>query len=443
MVSPSVPPVPHPPVAPPPAPPAARNPYAAPPVPSPGTPTRPTPAPWPSPPAAARPDVRPLGAAERALAPDLARGLMLLLIAVANVEFYLYGRTLDEHGSLAGSSTPDRWAHAVEQLLAAERSRPMFAILYGFGLAVMASRMHARGLPVDAARGVLARRSLWLVALGVLHAVLLFAGDILAPYGATGLVVLALVHQRTAVVRAWLIGTGVYVAVVTTGVMALLGSGAFGDPTAASTDHPLGMTWGAAALGGLGLSLAQLVLAVALLAFVPLALAGVLVQRAGWLERPGEHRTALRRVAWSGLAVNVASSTPVALIALGAWAPGTAAGVAASYLTVLGGLYAGLGYVCAFALLAHRLRRTGVVAVVAALGARSLTGYLLQSVLLAPLLLPWGLGLGAGLGYAQAYAVAAGAWATTVVVAAVLERAGHRGPFEVLLRRLTYGPPAR
>jgi uncharacterized protein len=35
----------------------------------------------------------PVRADERALAPDLARGLMLLMIVLANTPFYLYGKT--------------------------------------------------------------------------------------------------------------------------------------------------------------------------------------------------------------------------------------------------------------------------------------------------------------------------------------------------------------
>ena len=74
-----------------------------------------------------------------------------------------------------------------------------------------------------------------------------------------------------------------------------------------------------------------------------------------------------------------------------------------------------------------------------AVGARSLTCYLLQSVAFAPLLSAWGLGWGGRLGTAQAALLAVAVWAATVVVALALHRAGRRGPFEVLLRRLAYG----
>ena len=37
--------------------------------------------------------------------------------------------------------------------------------------------------------------------------------------------------------------------------------------------------------------------------------------------------------------------------------------------------------------------------------------------------------------------LAAATWLLTVLLADRMRRAGHRGPFEVLVRRVTYGPP--
>jgi uncharacterized membrane protein YeiB len=177
--------------------------------------------------------------------------------------------------------------------------------------------------------------------------------------------------------------------------------------------------------------------------FIPMILVGILLQRSGWLDRPEEHLRRLKLVFLTGMAVNVASSLPVALIALGVWDPATGTHAVAIGLTFLGGMYAGIGYICGFALLAHKLRghgRRGVPGALAAVGERSLTCYLLQSIIMAPLLAAWGFGLGDDMGYLSAFGFAFGTWLVTVVVAVLLDKAGKRGPFEVLLRRLTYGP---
>ena len=107
------------------------------------------------------------------------------------------------------------------------------------------------------------------------------------------------------------------------------------------------------------------------------------------------------------------------------------------------GLFGGLGYVALFGLIAHRIagqrQPLGVAAVaVTAVGKRSLSCYLAQSVLCAPILSAWGLGLGGIFGSATVALFALGVWLVTLVLAYLQERIGQRGPAEVLLRRLVY-----
>jgi uncharacterized membrane protein YeiB len=376
--------------------------------------------------------------AERSLAPDIARGGMLLFIALANVPIHMWGMTLDRYNHNTGQSAADHIAYFVEQLLIAERSRPMFAILYGFGIAVMASRMFARGIEAKGVRKVLRRRSWWLVAFGFLHATFLFFGDILAPYGVTGLIALFFVHLSDKSLKKWLWGSIAYVVIIGNVIMAFTFTTAGAPPSIPNVPPYVGqMIFGAIAspLGSLALVITG--------SFFPLVIIGMMLQRSGWIDHPSEHLPQLKKVFISGMIVNVVSSLPAALIALGAWEPAQGLWVAAIYATLLGGMYAGLGYICGFALLAHRLRnfgRRGVPGALAAVGERSLTCYLLQSIIMAPLLTAWGFGLGEDIGYLTAFGYAFGTWLLTIVVAILLDKAGKRGPFEVLLRRLTYGP---
>ncbi|MFC3495287.1 DUF418 domain-containing protein [Glycomyces rhizosphaerae] len=374
---------------------------------------------------------------ERSLAPDIARGFMLLFIALANVPVHLWGMGLDKYNHNTGQSTADHIAYFVEQLLIAERSRPMFAILYGFGIAIMASRMFARGMEAKGVRKILRRRSWWLLAFGFVHSVFLFYGDILAPYGATGLIALFLVHLSDKSLKRWLLASIAYVVLIGNVIMAYFFTSAGGTPEFDVAPYVGQMIFGAivSPIGVVGLMVSG--------SFFPLVIAGMMLHRSGWIEHPEAHLPQLRKVFYSGMAVNVLSSLPVALIGLGAWEPSHGLWVAAVYATLLGGMYAGLGYICGFALLAHKLRgfgRRGVPGALAAVGERSLTSYLLQSFIMAPLLTAWGFGLGEDLGYLGAFGVAFGTWLVTVFVAVALDKAGKRGPFEVLLRRLTYGP---
>jgi len=136
------------------------------------------------------------------------------------------------------------------------------------------------------------------------------------------------------------------------------------------------------------------------LGLVGLFLIGVLLERAGWIDRPWDHLPALRRTVVAGIAVGVLGGIPKALQTAGVIEPGAVSGGVSFLLTglhVLTGVAAGLAYICLFALVAARLRgrqAPGPLRALAATGERSLTAYLLQSVLFAPLLSAWGLGLG-------------------------------------------------
>ncbi len=80
-----------------------------------------------------------------------------------------------------------------------------------------------------------------------------------------------------------------------------------------------------------------------------------------------------------------------------------------------------------------------MVTALAATGKRSLSSYLTQSVVFAPVLCGWGLGLGATMSATTGTGFAIATWLLTVLLSSLAERTGRRGPAEAVLRRLTYG----
>lgn len=398
--------------------------------------------PSPSVPPASDPPLSPSPQASRALAPDLARGLLLLLIASANVWGYLWSDDghLDAGGRPVGGSPLDHLVDGVTTLLVDSHTKPMFAILYGFGLATMAARLAGRGASPRTTRRVLTRRSLGLVVLGLLHAALLYGGDILAPYGAAGLLALLLLRRSRAAL-AWWFGVA-YVLSMTAGAVALLAPSDAGGGGGA----PEATGYLASALDRLVTTATVTSLYTVTLMFVPHLVVGILLARSGWLTHPAQHRRRLGRLAVVLGAVSVAGSLPYALAVGQVWHPGRTPLAVAELLHHVAGDLAGLGYVCLFAWVAAawgRRARGGPARVVAAVGERSLTCYLLQSVLFAPLLSDWGLGHGGRLSTSQAALLAVAVWLVTVAVAVALDRAGRRGPFEAALRRVAYGRPVR
>ncbi|WP_222710415.1 DUF418 domain-containing protein [Quadrisphaera setariae] len=379
----------------------------------------------------------PLPTAERSLAPDLARGLALLGIALANAPVHLSGLALGPGGRPVEAGPADRAVDAVIGLFVDNRAFPMFTALFAFGLAVMARRAWTRGAPWPQTRGVLLRRCSWLAVFGLVHALLLFDGDILLTYGLLGLAVVALWLRASLRALLWWGGASLLVFAAF--------SALDGTSVAGGDDALFGLS-AQTYLGGLGMravSVGGLVVMAPLLVLylLPPAVLGLLAERRGVLTHPGQHLPLLRRVAVVGFAVSVAGALPLVAASLQvvSW-PGWADALAGA-LHGLTGLAGAMAFLAGVAWIVAVRRPSGVLAgALVAVGRRSLTCYLLQSLVMAPLLAPWGLGLGAGTGTAVVSAVAVATYLLTVVVAVALERAGRPGPAEALLRRLTYGP---
>ncbi|ANY05264.1 DUF418 domain-containing protein [Pseudonocardia sp. HH130630-07] len=401
----------------------------------------------------------PLGASGRAPAPDLARGAMLLLIALANTPFYLYGRAHSAAGfHPVDGSVLDRVVQAVIITGVDMRVYPMFAFLFGYGMAVIHRRQRERGVPERAASRLLQRRNLWMLVFGFVHAALLWGGDVLGAYGLCGLLLVWLFVRRAD--RTLLVWAGVATGVLTlVAALSMVGGWAalqFGQVPPAGAGMPASMTASASetsVIAAVGdrlalwavLTPAQGVLGLAVPAAV---LLGMWSARRRVLERPQDHLRLLRVTAVAGIAVGWGAGLPHALAHTGV--VGGLDGVLWMFsgLQMATGVACGIGYVAVFGLIGHRLagRAPGPVSsAVTAVGKRSLSCYVGQSVLCAPVLAAWGLGLGASLGSAGMALYAVGVWLVTLVFAVLLERRGAPGPAEVLLRRLTYrgAPVAR
>ncbi|MFI6679192.1 DUF418 domain-containing protein [Kribbella sp. NPDC050470] len=124
----------------------------------------------------------PTGLSERALGPDLARGFMLLFIALANSHYFVHGGSIFGGFPTDGSAV-DRVVAFLISTVVDGRAFPMFGLLFGYGVAQIVRRQREAGKEWKPIRKLLRRRSLVLVVLGFLHAMLLYVGDILAAYG--------------------------------------------------------------------------------------------------------------------------------------------------------------------------------------------------------------------------------------------------------------------
>ncbi|MGH3800376.1 MAG: DUF418 domain-containing protein [Pseudonocardiaceae bacterium] len=386
-------------------------------------------------------DARPVGAiavSARSLAPDLARGAMLLLIALANACLYQYGNVAFGNGVwVRGHPVADQVVLLLETIFVRARAYPMFALLFGYGIVQLLRRHTSEGVDETAVRRLVRRRGWWMVLIGFLHALVLFWGDIIGAYGLLAVLladVLVWARDRTLLIVSalWVVPIALF-----RGLEHRLSPL---HEQASSTLDPLH------AVGIRVLHWVQGSIVGSIFMLVPAVLLGVWAARRRLLDEPERHRRFLLRVAVLGVGLAAVGGLPWALVRTSWWTPPSEtlsllAGAAHTYTGYAGGV----GYAACAGLIAIHIQardRPGpLVSALAACGQRSMTCYLLQSVVFVAVLAAYGGGLGNRLGLAEIAILATVTWALTVLLADVMSRRGYRGPAEVLLRRLTYRAP--
>ena len=131
------------------------------------------------------PPAAPVTAAERVASVDVLRGVALLGILAMNIVAFAWPFPVYENPTLApGYTGSDLGAWLFNEFIFSGKMMSTFSMLFGAGLVLMAGRLEARGTSL---RGVYYRRVLWLLAFGLVHAYLIWAGDILYDYAVCGL----------------------------------------------------------------------------------------------------------------------------------------------------------------------------------------------------------------------------------------------------------------
>lgn len=392
-------------------------------------------------------------------APDVARGFMLLLIALANVGFWVAG----PEGR--APSTADRTWAFMRALFIEQRAYPLFALLFGFGLATMVNRRMASGIDaycrqltgglrapsvaeldqareqaaVDARR-LVRRRGLWMVLFGLIHGAF-FPSEIIGTYGIVAVVfagwfahkhhkrqlavcALVLLSQFVPVVLAMLFGSG--------GEAAASGAAA-AAPTGAGESVASALPWFVTNVNEWFFTALSAAFTTMIL---PAAFLGARLADTDLIAHPERHRGLLTVAGIGGLALGALGALHELLVPLTSaqsWA-------ADSALIMVLGLAGGCGWLAVLALYAggptSDNRLTGLRRLLSNVGRRSMTAYLSQTVMFAGIFViaPRLTGRSVSPGVTASVAVAVMVWLTTVVLCAVLERLGMPGPFEVLLR---------
>lgn len=393
------------------------------------------------------------------LVPDAARGFALLGIAIANIAtaWLVADPELPAafFGGVINDSIADKATVLFTAVTAHNRGLPMFATLLGFGVGLIVRSLARRSFPISRARVVVVKRYAFLGLFGVAHMLFLFFGDIMFLYGICGIILGLLMglSNKVLTILAW-IALAINAAL---SLLFLLFTIAMPDAGLAGTDMSEYVNGGAIEtsypdmlaenLQSLTTSITTLPLQ--LFIYLPVMMIGFVWARKGVLDDVDAHRPLLIR--WLVVAVVVAFGVgiPMGLTAIGV----LPAGEHLNFLVINGfaGAFTGPGILAGLALalqpLQRRLNKGAVVpgwlVPVVALGKRSMTGYLMQSVIFFVLVYPFTLDIPRDMGAFVQTLIAVGVWLVTLMAAWAMERRGMQGPFEKVHRRLSYGPTMR
>ena len=246
---------------------------------------------------------------ERSLAPDLARGLMLLFIALANAHTFLFkeGVVSVRAYPVGDVSVADAIVAGVLTVFVDARSYTLFALLFGYGIVQLYRREERIGSDWRTARKLLRRRGLWMIAIGILHAFLLFYGDIIAAYGLVAVLFVAAVRWKDRTI--FVVGA----------VFLLLGSAFYGLAGIPLVDQPEPALSSESLLGA-AIGRMEIFGFLALIAWTSTVcafLVGVWAARRRILEEPTRHLAFLRRTAFVGIGVATLGAVPLMLMTTG------------------------------------------------------------------------------------------------------------------------------
>jgi uncharacterized protein len=400
----------------------------------------------------------PVVAGERLATLDVLRGFALLGIALMNVEYFtrpLQGMMLGLDPTLEGLDRGVGWAITA---FVQGKFWTLFSLLFGMGFALMLQRADALRADPDFSR-VYLRRLGTLLVIGLLHATLLWAGDILVPYAIAGFVLL-LIARNIETPMLWRIGLLLYLVPLgllwpSVALYELVQRGpdemqelaqAFTESGAElRREYALAElayrdgSWGDAVRQRVADSLDQYaLLALMLPAIIGVFLIGAWFVRSGTMRDVDAHRARFRRLLWIGAPLGTA-------LVLGAmqWIEGADRSLPTFTLGLgetlmhAGGLVLCLAYLSALVLANQRWPR--LQAWLAPVGRMALSNYLLQSAVFSTLFYGYGLGAWGQVSRAQQVLLVLALFALQVLLSRLWLARFRYGPIEWLWRAATYG----
>jgi uncharacterized protein len=387
-------------------------------------------------------DLSPVAPEERIHALDMLRGWAMFGVLWSNLN--------DWYGTAPPATVSDRALAFAQAFLLESRFYTLLCVLFGIGFGIQLTRAAARGRDVTA---TYYRRSASLLAIGLVHGLLIWNGDILTMYA---LAAFALVLFRDARPRQILVAAALlwFIVPEVVGRARFLAGQQFPVP-----NTWWGMTWlfetgSWREIAGLRVTVFYDWFArwglMLYWGVVAMFLAGLWSVKSGFLRRVIEDRATTRRLLyWSlaaaavGYAANawfaslwpVPAARPTGITDLHFWSGRQIVFRLFDWATVGGSL----AYAAGMLLLWQTPLGSRVLRPLAATGRMPLTMYLTQSVVCTLLFFGYGFGLYTKVGFTGMLGITVALFGVQMVVSTWWLRRFRFGPAEWLWRKLTYG----
>lgn len=397
------------------------------------------------------PQLSPVSATERIETLDVLRGFALLGILAMNIRAmaapmsaYMYPAALfDNEG-------PSRLAYLFTNTVFDLKMMGLFSMLFGAGVLLYANKRTEAGQPP---RALWFRRMFVLLAIGIVHAYFIWAGDILVPYALCGILLIWWMRNRSArtllVAAAVMLTIGAAMAVghwLSWDAMSEADRAAELELMRPTREQALGHvalmldTYPAFVLGSAGSTFQFQTMYFALFFLWRcggMMLLGMSLYKSGFLDGRLPAST-YARVAL------IATPAGLGLALVGALELERAAyampiRAALDLWNYVGAIVASVGYAAALIWIVKRGMLGGLRRRLAAVGQLAFSNYLMHSVTASVLFLGWGFGLAGRFDYAAQLLIVVAIWIVQLIASPIWLRHFRFGPAEWLWRTLTYG----
>ncbi|ENH95656.1 hypothetical protein J416_15042 [Gracilibacillus halophilus YIM-C55.5] len=376
--------------------------------------------------------VQPLAQNQRLPWIDAARGFAIFGIFVVNLlsfhaPYFLYGNQV----SYWGASDASIW-HMIIDIFFQASFYSLFSFLFGFGMQIIFENVKQK---IDKPRKLMARRLVMLLLFGIVHAFLIWYGDILITYSIIGFLLLLFVYRKNVTLWTWALCLWLIPVFLYTGLL-YIAQDMMGDISnyqaiEKAFEHYGSGSWidayqqnlhdwlYANGIGSMILSALNL---------LPIFLFGVLFARKKWLHDTKTHKRTLQWFALGSGCLFVLCKAGPYLIGNPLWLT-----MVQDYI---GGTVSAVFYVVMITLSYRYLQRIGRW--FGYVGKMALSNYILQSIIGVVVFYSFGFGLYGELSPLQTVAIAFIVFPLQVIISRLWLKKFSRGPLEILWRKWTY-----